>query len=278
LDRALGLGILLQLGWVVSIGGDFMSGRFLTLPLLAAVVIVARRDFGNTRIVLAIVSVLLGALAPRASWRMQPSAAATLDFAGVADERAFYLAATGLGARLRSGPDIDHRARREAVELRAKNVPSLSRLSKLGCGIYGYYAGPDVHIVDEWALTDPLLARLPAMRQLHWRIGHFPRAIPPGYLKTLASGQMQLRDPALAQYWRALALVVRGLCSLRRAGKRSLRSRSRHRRPPARTACSSMPTLALPLRPASGRKRKSRSTCATLAPLSSQRRQTRLLP
>ena len=32
-------------------------------------------------------------------------------------------------------------------------------------GLTGFYAGPEVHIIDELALSDPLLARLPAAMQ-----------------------------------------------------------------------------------------------------------------
>ena len=35
-------GVLIDLAYVVSIGGDFMSGRFLALPLVAAVLILSR--------------------------------------------------------------------------------------------------------------------------------------------------------------------------------------------------------------------------------------------
>ena len=42
LDKALACGSLLYLAFVVSTGGDFMSGRFLTAPLLVAAIIVSR--------------------------------------------------------------------------------------------------------------------------------------------------------------------------------------------------------------------------------------------
>ena len=51
--------------------------------------------------------------------------------------------------------------------------------------MFGYYAGPNVYVVDELALADALLARLPARRVDQWRIGHFQRTLPAGYLDTL---------------------------------------------------------------------------------------------
>jgi hypothetical protein len=72
----------------------------------------------------------------------------------------------------------------------------------------GYYAGPQVHIIDSVALADPLLSRLPA--EGDWRIGHFERAIPPGYIETLESGSNRLSDPSVAAYYDRLSLVIRG--------------------------------------------------------------------
>jgi hypothetical protein len=72
-------------------------------------------------------------------------------------------------------------------------------------------------------LTDALLARLPIWRDgaflapqepppgmaLPWRIAHFRRPIPDGYLETLASGENRLASPALRECWEQLALITR---------------------------------------------------------------------
>ena len=68
--------------------------------------------------------------------------------------------------------------------------------------------GPNVFIVDELALTDPLLARLPALKVPYWRIGHFFRRVPEGYLDCLKAGEGPLADPQLAEYRRRLQLVT----------------------------------------------------------------------
>ena len=46
-------------------------------------------------------------------------------------------------------------------------------------GIFGYYAGPGVHIIDELGLGDPLLARMPSTN--HYAPGHFQRTVPAWY-------------------------------------------------------------------------------------------------
>lgn len=75
-------------------------------------------------------------------------------------------------------------------------------------GIFGFTAGPCVHVVDLWALSDPLLARLPTLPG--WRIGHFERAIPAGYIETLESGKNVILDKQLALYYSKLQEVTRG--------------------------------------------------------------------
>jgi arabinofuranosyltransferase len=90
-------------------------------------------------------------------------------------------------------------------------------------GFVGYFAGPDVHLVDPMGLTDPLLARLPIWfeghvltpqkaipPELEWRIGHFVRPLPEGYLETLETGENRLASKALASYWDELARITRG--------------------------------------------------------------------
>jgi arabinofuranosyltransferase len=63
--------------------------------------------------------------------------------------------------------------------------------------------------VDIFALSDPLLARLPANPDS--RTGHFLRDIPAGYIETLETGQNRLTDPDLAAYYDQLRRVISGL-------------------------------------------------------------------
>ena len=74
-------------------------------------------------------------------------------------------------------------------------------------GILGYFAGPDIHLVDVMGLTDPLLARLPAA--VPWRVGHYRRDVPAGYLESLVSGTNVIEDPQVRATWDQVALVTR---------------------------------------------------------------------
>ena len=71
-------------------------------------------------------------------------------------------------------------------------------------------AGPDIYFIDQSALVDPLLARLPIADPVHWRIGHFIRDIPVGYKETLRTGTIKLSDPDLAVYYQKLSFVITG--------------------------------------------------------------------
>jgi arabinofuranosyltransferase len=69
-----------------------------------------------------------------------------------------------------------------------------------------------VHIADKYALADPLLARLPPSIELdlYWRVGHFKRRLPDGYLETASTGQNKITEKNVAIYYDKLALVTRG--------------------------------------------------------------------
>jgi len=76
-------------------------------------------------------------------------------------------------------------------------------------GMKCYSVGPNVHVFDFYALSDPLLARLPSNPDTS-TIGHFARALPLGYIETLISGKNQIADQNLATYYDKLHLIISG--------------------------------------------------------------------
>jgi arabinofuranosyltransferase len=101
-------------------------------------------------------------------------------FHGIVDERDFYYHYTGLIAVAWQGHYLlTHPWASSGIVRHGK--PSV--IANGAVGLLGYYAGPTVHIIDSYALADPLLARLPAVPQ--WRIGHFQRLLPDGYQEGL---------------------------------------------------------------------------------------------
>lgn len=215
-DRARRLGaagVLLYLAYVVRIGGDFMQGRFLMVPLVATVLLAAPllpRGRAGWAVPGAL---LLGLLVPGNPLTAPLLPAAGPWFHGVADERAYYYANTGLLARLRPGfTEHEHvvagRRARAVAEQRGEAFQVFESI-----GFYGYHAGPRLHLIDVLALGDPFLARLPVATPADpgsWRIGHFERALPAGYRETVASGRNEIADPALARLYDDLRLVTAG--------------------------------------------------------------------
>jgi arabinofuranosyltransferase len=210
------LGMVLYVAYVVKVGGDFMAGRFLTPPFLMAVILLVRNIPSSAKLLYAgifLAVVLLGFLVPNSRWYVinpssQFSRARTPS--GIVDEHDYYASATGLINFQRNvyipNSDLTQRG------LRAQQN-HVKVAEYFATGYLGYEAGPQVHVLDDMALGDPLLARLPlspAELSGDWRIGHFSRAIPPGYLETLETGTNMIQDPGLAQYYAKLHDVVSG--------------------------------------------------------------------
>ena len=211
---AVAVGIVLYLLYVINIGGDFMSGRFLTLPLLAAVALLLAitgdaaglASIQLTARIAASLTALLLLLAAIGHLPVLLAGSPTGDAArrdgDIADERAYYTPHTALFA-----DRVPHPWAEQGATLRAAG-PAVVEHGNVG--FLGYYAGPNVHIIDRNGLTDPLLARLPVRDPADWRIGHFRRDVPAGYADTLRAGQNVIEDANLAAYFDVLARVTRG--------------------------------------------------------------------
>ena len=258
-DRRLwvwGLGVVLALLFVVLVGGDFMSGRFLTAPLWVGVLLLVRARL-RLRLAWAAAAgcwalIAMPSFSPFVDRHYGREWYASLDAHGIADERVVYAEASlrYVLAR-RTWPRARERELARLLNERWPEDPLVqqvhgwlmdprdewpprSALQETGApyrhvvlrgavGYLGFYLGPQVHVLDYNGIGDPLLARLPALvpdpvlaayvpplARRGWRIGHFTRAIPGGYVQTLATGRNTIRDPSLARYYEKLALVTRG--------------------------------------------------------------------
>ena len=65
-------------------------------------------------------------------------------------------------------------------------------------------------MVDDYALGDPLLSKLPAVYNEYWRVGHNHRMIPEGYRESLATMTNQIKNESLKEYYDKILLIVRG--------------------------------------------------------------------
>lgn len=215
--RFVAAGVLLNLIYVVSVGGDFMAGRFLSYAYLVGVCVLIResglfssgfspawtlgggsivkQEYGVSAAALTGTALVLYAvLFPHTPVNcLAPESGHTRAMWGVDYERDYY-SELALLAYLRRSDEMAFLAGSSVV--RTSLPHSADFVRELGTiGMRGYAAGPDKIIVDVFALSDPLLARLPA--DPGSRIGHFLRPRPAGYLvrlEAMAADRLNVRD------------------------------------------------------------------------------------
>jgi arabinofuranosyltransferase len=202
------VGVALHVLYVVRVGGDHMTGRFFAPDAFVALTILflSKALPGKARVAAAGFFILLG-IAAEFPPLFTPGNYSNreLDSAGVADERGFYNKSLGFVAMSRWHYLKDTPWAQAGREARLKGRHSVVQ-GMVGC--FGYFAGPEVHIIDPLALTEPLLARLPS-NATSWRIGHFRRKVPVGFNGAVL-GNGKLADPFLRSYYDRLKLITRG--------------------------------------------------------------------
>jgi len=184
-----------------------MAGRFMVAPFFCAVLLITRLATG-TRATWAPVSIVLSAAAlvtPHATLFADSRYDATeIKANGTVDERAIYFKDHSIvrsDRRTFNEPDWPH------FDGRKRDPYVLSLCGLLGGA--GLDWGPYTHLLDECALADPLLARLPSVWNPGWRPGHFRRLVPAGYEDSLSSGTNKIADRQLAAYYDHVRSITR---------------------------------------------------------------------
>ncbi len=210
--RSIAAGIVLQLYYVLAVGGDFMSGRFFTTSFIAACCIIGCNDYSRKGkytfplLLLWIFSFVQYLRLPiNSPWQADPNTAVRPS--GIADERVNYVSANGLmnyrrDARL---PVFQWRRDGERARLSPDTIVPFRWV-----GLFGYYAGPDVHIIDLYALADAFLSHLPIKGSNQFRIGHFERVLPEHYISSLENHRNEFVDRDLSTLFEETLIVTRG--------------------------------------------------------------------
>jgi arabinofuranosyltransferase len=205
--RAIALGLVAYALYVVWIGGDFMCGRFFAIPIVLAAHLLCGAPWPKrTAILVAFFPLFVFAgdgLSP-AHW-IEGGLHPPWVTWGICDERLFYTPQTGLFDKYRPR-DL----RFNLYAIHGQEIAKKGVATEVMIGMFGYYGGPGVHIIDVMALADPLLSRLPMTDPSKYRPGHLRRALPEGYEKTIYEGRNAIADRDLAQYYDAIQLVTRG--------------------------------------------------------------------
>jgi arabinofuranosyltransferase len=211
-------GAPLYVAYAVSVGGDFMTGRFLSAPLCLAMACLITGQWLRSAPLRVVAALLVSVLAVSGRFAApflgadytQPPGEREVDEFLIHNERRMFFQVSSLINAHRMNPlRPDHPWADSGWELRklVQDNPAARIQIVDAIGYAGYFAGPQVHLVDHWALADALIARLPATGGQY---GHFPRIIPHGYQESLRTHTNRILDPDLAQYYKELSTVIRG--------------------------------------------------------------------
>ncbi len=208
--KSVAAGVALYLFYIFYIGGDHMTGRFLSAVLLASVILLVKlmeQISGQQKYLFAGLILFLGFISPRGTVAtiLNINDKAVLDqYNGISDEREVYFPGTSLTSlnRAFNMPQFPF------AEGGRKDRAEGKRVTVEGAiGMTGYYGGPDLHVIDIYALSDPVLARI-HINNPFARIGHFERDLPKGYVETFESGQNKIANPKLAEFYDKMKLIT----------------------------------------------------------------------
>jgi arabinofuranosyltransferase len=215
--RTIIAGVLLYLLYTLYIGGDFMSGRYFSAPLLTCTALLSTMEFKSSKVyAVAFGLVLIIGIAPIYVVPERSPTFGVGDDSGhrifvdenkISDERIVY---TGLGfferLKKKSAPSTGY-ARDNWVYLPDGPV----RVKVVGpLGMNSMTMGPNFHMIDMNSLADPLMTRLPLYDVNTWRIGHFRHVIPRGYLDSIRTGKNLIKNKNIALYYDKLSFVIKG--------------------------------------------------------------------
>ncbi len=212
------IGVFLYLLYTMRVGGDFMSGRFLTsVFFISAICLVVAWEDNLIALASTFYLFILGLLQPNSPILLnQPEEKPYWEYVddrGIADERAFYGDSRALLSFYRGVEPkrAEFNKRGGFKTWRDKNCKTNEKvIYKVAIGISGYDSGPCTYICDYVALSDPLLARIPAHYTPNWRVGHYLRTLPEGYKTTLETGKNSLIDSNLKEYYDHLCVITKG--------------------------------------------------------------------
>ncbi|MFY0672910.1 MAG: hypothetical protein JXQ87_05875 [Bacteroidia bacterium] len=193
-------------------GGDFMAGRFQTVPTLALIVLSGVNGFKmDFRKVLALLLVvffvhpnsLIGQFEKTATKGKKNNV-----FSKVADEKMFYFYNTSLMRKTLKRESISHTwLKLGEIDLGERDMDSV--IVWLMAGFKSYCAGSNKYITDKIGLTDPLLSRLPCNEPNEWRPGHATKKYPKGYLETILNTENLIEDEKIRVLYDDILLVTR---------------------------------------------------------------------
>lgn len=202
--RYLASSVALYVSYIVYIGSDFMSGRFFTVPFFISLFIIAYAvKFSSRTYALAFIALLTFVGATKIQYTLfleteenyQPPKR-------IADERAFYYGMTNLVKVYKNYNE----------SIQNWNYTGLEEVKYI-CGGLGFNSivnGPNVFFIDQCALSDPLLSRLPGYMNNVLDMGHFYRQIPTGYIESIKTDENLIYETETKELYSHVRQITRG--------------------------------------------------------------------
>ena len=219
--KILGLAILMNLCYVIFVGGDFMIGRFFSFSFLVATIALVsfHSEYFEGKLpvnrlyspqAVAIALIVAGLLIPYSPWRTGQDYSNKDFYDGISDERGFYFQSCSLNAYIKAQQDKtpfpNHKWTLSGQQInKTKSKIFVIR----NVGMLGYWAGTTSTIIDLYSLTDPFRARLPIPDPEDWRIGHFVRDVPQNYLRSMANGKNLFTDSQKKELYDLIQLACK---------------------------------------------------------------------
>ena len=214
-------GVILYICYVLYIGGDFMVGRHFTVLFFMSVMsilwLVGNEDIPDVLRSRILKSYVVTAAAGLVfSYTAKPLTNQYLFGYGnspIADERGGYFQYTSLYnnalSYFKTGEMVIRDAWNESGVDELREEGYASGLLVMVPGITAYY-NQDMYLNDLYALGDPFLSKLPAVREADWRIGHMWREAPVGYIETVMDGENVIDNEGAREYYEVIKLITRG--------------------------------------------------------------------
>jgi arabinofuranosyltransferase len=212
-------GMLLYLLAVLFAGGDFMRGRMFSVAFALSIFLLMRLQLPRWTFLVGLVLLAAGLIRRDAPifagpnyhvGRTESPQVFYPDY--ITDERAMYWRKLGLWAN--HGQSIHPAKTIEAEADAARNghrAEAYYQVRVVGAaGIAGYVRQKDEWLLDHHGLTDPFLARVPAIKTDWWRAGHGVHLIPPGYQQSLSREENMMVLGPEQEFYDRLRLVTRG--------------------------------------------------------------------
>lgn len=204
-SKSIAIGLILYMLYVFKTGGDFMLGRMFAIPVFISSFLIiyylSKKEVSLK--IINFMAILFILFTLRATSPLFTNKNFNIRFGskGIADERAWYFQDLGMFSPNKHFPEISRFSDKAPTEVR------------VFCGALGYFSlslRDEFFIVDECSLSDPLLAKLPAIQNNNWRVGHQIRKIPENYLEVVVNNDSKLTNNELNDFYQDIRFITHG--------------------------------------------------------------------